>query len=29
MANQKIKITIKVAKGHGNAPVKGGKVLKG
>lgn len=29
MATQRIKITLKVMKGHGNAPVKSSKVLKG
>lgn len=29
MAKQTVKITVKVAKSHGSAPVKGSKVLKG
>lgn len=29
MASQHIKVTLKVMKGHGNAPVKSSKVLKG
>jgi hypothetical protein len=29
MARQSLKITVKVAKRHGNAPVRSGQVLKG
>ena len=29
MASQRIKVTLKVMKGHGSAPVKPTKVLKG
>lgn len=29
MASQRIKVTLKVMKGHGSAPIKSTKVLKG